>query len=562
MKIESQLSTFKSQTPKLSYGDYLRFRDLVLERSGLYFPEKKKTSLEAGLLKALTVSPLDFTKEGNNLDAYYNLLRDKNDPAGKAEMERLIHTLTIGETHFFRDEPQFDALAAQVLPAIIDRKRAAAAAVDPKIQPQLRIWSAGCATGEEPFSLAILLKELLPDIDRWHILILATDINQDSLACARQGLYSEWSFRETRAKALRPRFFTYAPATKSGSGAGRYRLRNDIRPMVTFALLNLVEDDYPAIHNNTVSMDLILCRNVTIYFTEEATRQIVQRFYEVLVEGGWLVVGHSEPSPVVYRAFQTRTFSNTLLYQKTNKSQQWPANRESNPVAWEWLDRTDDLDSQQPEDPSSLAFNNQHLDPPPNGTSTFSISTASSPPVSVNSQPVHLTTASPQSSKDPYELAGLLLSKGYVKEAIDKLHRKLIDDPNFAPAHSLLGRAYANMGRWADAEHWCQKALEIDRLLAEPYYILGLVYQHEDQHEPAISMLKKAVYLDRQAPLPHFNLAMLHKKLGQSKKAKRAFQNALSTLEKYPPDTIIPDSGGATAKHLTQIVQRILSELK
>ena len=561
MKIESQLSALKSQTPKLSYGDYLRFRDLVLERSGLYFPEKKKTSLEAGLLKALTVSTLDFTKEGNNLDAYYNLLRDKNDPAGNAEMERLIHTLTIGETHFFRDEAQFDALAAQVLPAIIDRKRTAAA-VDPKIQPQLRIWSAGCATGEEPFSLAILLKELLPDIDRWHILILATDINQDSLACARQGLYSEWSFRETRAKALRPRFFSYVPATKSGSGVGRYRLRNDIRPMVTFALLNLVEDDYPAIHNNTVSMDLILCRNVTIYFTEEATRQIVQRFYEVLVEGGWLVVGHSEPSPVVYRAFQTRTFSNTLLYQKTNKSEQWPADRESNPVALEWLDRTDDLDSQHPEDPSSLTFNNQRLDPPPNGTSTSSISTASSPPVSVNSQPVHLTTASPQSSMDPYELAGLLLSKGYVKEAIDKLHRKLIDDPNFAPAHSLLGRAYANMGRWADAEHWCQKALEIDRLLAEPYYILGLVYQHEDQHEPAISMLKKAVYLDRQAPLPHFNLAMLYKKLGQSKKAERAFQNALSTLEKYPPDTIIPDSGGATAKHLTEIVQRILSELK
>jgi len=551
MKIESQLSTPKSQTSKLSYGDYLRFRDLVLERSGLYFPEKKKTSLEAGLLKALTASPLGFTKQSTNLDAYYNLLRDKNDPAGKAEMERLIHTLTIGETHFFRDEAQFDALATRVLPAIIDRKRATAAAVDPKIQPQLRIWSAGCATGEEPYSLAILLKELLPDIDRWHILILATDINQDSLTSAREGLYSEWSFRETQAKALRPRFFTYVPATKSQSGAGRYRLRDDIRPMVTFASLNLIEDDYPAIHNNTVSMDLILCRNVTIYFTEEATRQIVQRFYEVLVEGGWLVVGHSEPSPVIYRTFQTRAFSNTLLYQKTNKAQQWSTDKESNPVEWEWLDRTDDLEAQptltkQTEDPPSLTFNHEHLDPHPNGTSPSAVS----------------ATFSPQSSIDPYELAGVLLSKGYVKEAIDKLHHKLIEDPNFAPAHSLLGRAYANMGRWAEAEHWCQRALEIDRLLAEPYYILGLVYQHEDQIEPAIHMLKKAVYLDRQAPLPHFNLAMLHKKLGQTKKAERAFHNALSTLEKCPPDTIISDSGGATVKHLTEIVRRILSELK
>ena len=168
-----------NEPSKLGYGDYLRFRELVLERSGLHFPEKRRANLEAGLFKALAASALFVSEGGYNLDGYYELLRDKNNPTGKAELERLLHTLTIGETHFFRDEAQFNALATYVLPELIARKRAAAAAVGPGINPQLRIWSAGCATGEEAYSIAILLSELLPDIDRWHILILATDINQE-----------------------------------------------------------------------------------------------------------------------------------------------------------------------------------------------------------------------------------------------------------------------------------------------------------------------------------------------------------------------------------------------
>jgi len=171
---------------KLGYGDYLRFRDLVLERTGLHFPEKKRTDLEIGVLKSLAESSLAGSNHRNDLDAYYSLLTDRNNPATQTEMKRLIDTLTIGETHFFRDESQFNALANEVLPAVIARKRAAAAAVGPDIQPQLRIWSVGCATGEEPYSLAMMLKELLPDIDNWYILILATDISLTALKRAQK----------------------------------------------------------------------------------------------------------------------------------------------------------------------------------------------------------------------------------------------------------------------------------------------------------------------------------------------------------------------------------------
>ena len=533
MKVDLQ-----NEPSKLGYGDYLRFRELVLERSGLYFPEKRRVSLEVGLFKALAASKMFISEWGYNLDGYYELLRDKNNPAGKAELERLIHTLTIGETHFFRDEAQFNALATNVLPELIARKRAAAAAVGPGINPQLRIWSAGCATGEEPYSIAILLNELLPDLDQWHILILATDINQESLDRARRAHYSDWSFRETRAKALRPTYFTYNPSSKARFDSGRYRLRDDIRQMVTFVSLNLIEDDYPAIHNNTVSMDLILCRNVTIYFTEAATRQVVKRFYEALVGGGWLAVGHAEPSLMVYRAFQTHTFPNSVLYQKTGQPQPWPDD-------WDWLD-----DSGQAEPPPtaatwvqtgpSLLFSPPEISATPNGKSSNSSS-----PVPV----------------DLYELARTQLEQGYIKEAIEALQGKLAEAPDFAPAHCLLGRAYANMGRWTEAQHWCQSALERDRLLPEVYYVLGLVYQHEDNLELAIDMLKKAIYLDRQTPLPHFNLAMLYKKLGRLKNAQRAFQNAINVLEKWPSTAVIPDSGGATAKHLLDISRRLLDEL-
>ncbi len=523
---------------KLGYGDYLRFRDLVLERSGLYFPEKRRASLEAGLFKALAASAMFVSEVGYNLDGYYDLLRDKNNPAGKAELERLLHTLTIGETHFFRDEAQFNALATYVLPELIARKRAAAAAVGPGITPQLRIWSAGCATGEEAYSIAILLNELLPDIERWHILLLATDINQESLDRARQAYYSDWSFREARAKALRSGYFTRNPASNVRFDGGRYRLRDDIRQMVTFASLNLIEDDYPAIHNNTISMDLILCRNVTIYFTEAATRQVVKRFYEALENGGWLAVGHAEPSLMVYRAFQTRTFPNTVLYQKTGQSQPWPDD-------WEQLDDSWQMEPSPTIATWSQAGPNLPVGPPEISTATNGKS----------------STASPPATFDLYESARTQLDKGYIKEAIETLQAKLAEEPDFAPAYCLLGRAYANMGRWAEAQHWCQSALERDRLLPEAYYVLGLVYQHEDDLKSAIDMLKKAIYLDRQAPLPHFNLAMLYKKLGQLKNAQRAFQNTIKTLEKWPSAAVIPDSGGATAKHLLDISRRILNEL-
>jgi chemotaxis protein methyltransferase CheR len=516
---------------KLGYGDYLRFRDLVLERTGLHYPEKKRSDLEIGLLKSFAESPFAAANGNGNLDAYYNLLRDRENSAAQTEMKRLIDTLTIGETHFFRDESQFNALANEVLPSVIARKRAGAAAVGPDIQPQLRIWSVGCATGEEPYSLAIMLKELLPDIDNWYILILATDISSSALKRAQQSIYSDWSFRENRARALRPRYFTRYRPMGGTPTKDRYRLRDDIRQMVTFAPLNLIEDNYPSIANNTMSMDLVLCRNVTIYFTEDTTRRVILKLHDALIDGGWLVVGHSEPSLTIYREFQTHIFSGTVLYQKIDRTYPYRDVRSTR------IDLSEKIKPQT-----------APLRPPP-------------------AQPKKVTAAlsaptPPPAEPDHYEVAGVLLNKGNTEEAIEELHRKIANDSRFAPAHSMLGRAYANLGHWDKARYWCQNALKLDALLPEAYYVLGLIYEHEDNVPEAIEMFKKAIYLDREAPLLHFHLAMLYKKAGQLNNAKKACQNTVRVLAKWPPASIVPDSGGATAKHLLDAARRILNELE
>lgn len=528
---------------QLGYGDYLRFRDLVLERSGLFFPEKKRQDLEAGLLKALQSTPEAISE----FNTYYDFLKKAETPAAKAEMGRLINLLTIGETHFFRNEAQFDALARKILPDLIAQKRAQAKAAAGlpgiPIKPQLRLWSAGCASGEEPYSLAILLRELIPDISDWSILILATDINQNSLLRAKEALYSNWSFRETRALALRPHYFT-----PEGS---RYRLRTDVRQMVTFAPLNLIEDDFPAIANNTVSLDLIVCRNVTIYFTEEITRSLVRKFHAALVDGGWLLVGHSEPSLTNYRDFQMHIVSDALFYQKTKAPPPWPADWDLSPG-----ERTGPVTPPPPIAPPSsatIAFQPKPTPPKGNGAGRGSGVVR---PGSKDTGPI-------QTETNPYDAARILLNNGQAAKAITVLENHVAQLPRSrqAAGYALLAHAYADQGMWEQARRWGEQAVALDTLQGEAYYVLALVDDHAARYPAAIANLKKVIYLDRSNPLPYFNLAMLYRKVGNTDQAQRNLRTLTQILAKWPPDELIPDSGGTTAGRLLTTAESLLRAL-
>ncbi len=493
----------KKTLPTLGYGDYLRFSRLVHERYGLNFPEKRRTDLEQGVRQAFAASTCE------DLEEYYRLLLDPDH--GPVHLQRLVNALTIGESHFFRNRGQFDALYHEVLPEIIERRRALRT---------LRIWSAGCAGGQEPYSIAILLRELLPDVDDWAITILATDVNTKALDRARKGLYSEWAFREDRAKQWRYRYFQRV--------GKRYQIGSDIRQMVTFKQLNLAEDHYPSFETNTTFMDLILCRNVTIYFAPSMTRQVVDRFYEGLVDSGWLVVGHSEHSWTTYRRFQARSYPNAILYQRTGEPAVLPED-------WDWL---------PPTPPASGA-------PSLRVPSTVPNDDTPPPEMLAVEAEAEEEEAAPEPSVDEYlTKAEELLEYGHSAQARDLLLEVVDKRPTHTGACTLLCKAYANLGCWEDAERWCGTAIQTNNVLIEPYYTLALVHQHQGRLDEAIQAMKKVVYLNRGSILGHYGLANLYYSQGKLPKAIKSLDNAWRLLSEHADDELIPNSDGITFGNL------------
>ena len=213
-------------------------------------------------------------------------------------LEVLGTSMTVGETHFFRVAPQIDALRNVVLPDLIARHTA---------DRRLRVWSAGCSTGEEPYTLAMLICEQLPQLKQdWDIQLVATDLNRAALEVARLGVYGEWSFRDSPLD-LRARYFT--PTGK------QWRLNDQVRGMVRFAHLNLAEDPFP-FASGSDGIDLILCRNVTIYFGEHATQRLYVRFANALDPAGWLLLGPSDPVPTPASALEVTALDGALLWRR------------------------------------------------------------------------------------------------------------------------------------------------------------------------------------------------------------------------------------------------------
>jgi chemotaxis protein methyltransferase CheR len=229
-------------------------------------------------------------------------------PLTTGQLDILASHLTIHETYFWREPQVFDALVAQVLPALVRSRE--------NNSRRIRIWSAGCATGEEPYSIAIALCRAIPALKDWHITILATDINTRILNKAMAGVYSQWSFRNAPPWLIEG----YFHCKKDGV----LEILPEIRKMVTFAYLNLAEDIYPSPLNNTNAMDIIFCRNVLMYFASERAKQVGQGLYRSLVEGGWLMVGASELSQFLFSQFTSVQFPGAMMYRKETQRSPLP----------------------------------------------------------------------------------------------------------------------------------------------------------------------------------------------------------------------------------------------
>jgi len=269
-----------------------RLSDFLESQVGLHFPRERWRDLERGIAAASRESGYA------EAEAYIHWLLSA--PLTRFQIEGLASHLTVGETYFFREKRSLDILEQQILPELL-RARA-------QTEKYLRIWSAGCCTGEEPYSIAMLLDRLIPDFEQWNLTILATDINPRFLRKAARGIYGAWSFRDT------PGWFRERHFTRRQDG--RFEIQPRIRRMVSFSYLNLAEDAYPSLVNSTNAMDVIFCRNVLMYFAAERAKKVVDKLHRSLVDGGWLITSPTETSNVQFSAFTAVEFPGAFLYRK------------------------------------------------------------------------------------------------------------------------------------------------------------------------------------------------------------------------------------------------------
>lgn len=263
---------------------------LIAEQTGLDIKPQAQNALYeklSGRMQALQLSSPEL---------YYQLLNSQTSKSHQ-EWQYLIAQLTNLESYFFRDKEQFALLKNCILPELIQRNRSTRT---------LRICSAGCSTGEEVYSLAILLTELLPDLEQWNLVILGVDINSDALTKAKIGIYRPWSFRGVDLR-IQQQYFQ--------SVGDQYQIVSRISQLATFRTLNLVQTRFPQPETDLSDMDLILCRNVFIYFEKSAISHVLDKFYHTLKPLGYLLTGHAELYAQDLDQFQIKVFPESLIYQ-------------------------------------------------------------------------------------------------------------------------------------------------------------------------------------------------------------------------------------------------------
>ena len=268
-----------------------RLSDFVATAMGLHFPKECWGDLERGILNVAR----NFRFNDPEQCVHWLL----SSSITKHQIEILASYLTVGETFFFREQKSFEALEKNILPAVINARR--------ETDQRLRIWSAGCCTGEEPYSIAISLAKLIRDLTEWNITILATDINPHFLKKATHAEYKEWSFRSTPPK-IKESYFICKDR--------HYAILPHLKKLVNFSYLNLAEDVYPSLVNSTNGMDIIFCRNVLMYFTPEQSVKVIKNLYHSLVDGGWLLTSPSDASSAFYSQFVPVSFPGVTIYKK------------------------------------------------------------------------------------------------------------------------------------------------------------------------------------------------------------------------------------------------------
>ena len=494
----------------LTAEEFGRFRDWIHKHSGIYLEDAKLDSLRISLVtRATHFGLLDY-------DEYYRMLVSSDD-----EFKELMNLVTINETSFFRFPAQFDALRDTVIPEILEHKVAGSS------RP-FRVWSAGCSTGEEPYTIAMTLLESALDC---RCEVLGTDVSTSALDRARAGLYP------SRAFANLPQHVTqrwFEPAM------GGHRPLQRVRDIVDFSYHNLVKEPYPiALLSN---WDVIFCRNVTIYFRAESTRRVVENFYESLNPGGYLFIGHSETLSTVSDRFDVLEVGGVFLYRK--------------PLTRRLYSRGDAARPQVAEVQRPAAVER------PARTSGPATRAAADASVVAPSTPIPRDAQGASSADELVAEAHALLAQGSPADARRLAEHALLLSPGNVEAMLVRAYAHADAGDFSAAIAESTAALAIDPLLAPARYVLGIIYQRQGDSAAALSEFKRTIYIDHEFVLAHFNAANIYRARGEMEDACREYENTLRALYTNPVGSWTVFLGGFRPDLLAKTCERSLIECR
>ena len=478
----------------LTGDEHQKFHDFLIKHSGLHFERRNIKVLQRGL--ETRMSALRIV----SYDDYFEYLQKNMDSRG--ELQKLLQHLTVGETFFFRYHAHFDTLRQSFIPELVFKTR----------PEKIRIWSAGCSTGEEPYSIAMAIMESLPDWKKRDIRIMATDINSRSLKRAREGVYSAWKVRVTE-KSYLDKYFT-----RIGES---YVVKDEVKSLVDFSYLNLQVDIPPS----QEKFDAIFCRNVMIYFTTVTIRKLLETFAGSLNSGGHLFLGHSETLSHISTGFERHIHGGSFYYRKK------PEQAEKTIIA--------EKPVLQGSKPAQAAVRLQ-----------VPVKTAVAPPVKEPTVEELSVKGEQLLNQENYSEAGAIFTKIL---QINPLHTQ---------ASLGIGQVYLASNRTDEALANFNRAIEQDDLNAEAYFLRGLLYEMLDRSAEALEEYRKAVLLKMDFIMPHYRLWRLSLAAGDMKSVVREQNNCIRFLEKSNRENVIPFSNGLSREVFLEQLREEIDRLE
>lgn len=446
-----------------------------------------------------------------SLDDYLERLR-KSSSTDSSEWQEVAQCVTNNESFFFRDEGLYTLLQSKLLPELLEKNRS---------QKRLRIWSAASSRGEEIYSIAILLNEMADQLPGWTLQIFGSDINEKVLKTAREGIYSEWSLRAI-SQDRRERYFK---RTQAG-----WCLSSDIKKMVEFKHLNLVGDSYPKGRDWLQGIDLILCRNVFIYFSQEAIQSTVQKLSNCLSQEGVLVTGHAELNEVAATGLAREVLPGSLIYRKGG-----PAQPEPLMLVQLELPRTKPrLDLPSRNRPMRKAVSASPVD---------SKTTLSAKTVETDKQPARLE-----------QVLALFKSCRY-KDALQRLSQiEPVDNLEKLNLLKIETQSLTNLGEYPAALEAAKMALDLSPFSAELYYLKAYILELMDDKKAAASALEKSIYLDGEFIPAYIELSTLLDMSNREGRARQLRKTAVNLLSLRPIDAEVFPYAGMTAGELGNLL--------